>query len=257
MTNLNNLSIGQIKEVLAGAPEGAERFYFFGKQFNNRVDYYKKFFNYFQIWLPNHGWFPIDKELEIETISLSDLKTAIAEAESPINNLTIEQMKEILVGKPDGTTHVSVAESQAYYHFLGVDEDHSEENPYIAFWSGRAWCETGLYWNIDKENNNLIDLKDIESAIYQHEINEIESAEAHDTSIGDFEEWQEQQFENFLTENDFPIRKDKNGYLFSNRIVYEAWLESPELGLKRIQELKSTTVKLPNSLKLGDGENAQ
>lgn len=46
-----------------------------------------------------------------------------------------------------------------------------------------------------------------------------------------------------------PIRKGKDGYLFSNRLVYDAWVKSPELGLKKILDLKNTKIYLQGGMK--------
>lgn len=74
-----NLTIEQMRKIVDGAPEGATLFFCFGRQFENKVDYYKHFFNYFQMWLPDHGWFPVHPELAEDAIQLEFLRTAIAD----------------------------------------------------------------------------------------------------------------------------------------------------------------------------------
>ncbi len=74
-----NLTIEQMRKIVDGAPEGATLFFCFGQQFENKVDYYKHFFNYFQMWLPDHGWFPVHPELAEDAIQLEFLRTAIAD----------------------------------------------------------------------------------------------------------------------------------------------------------------------------------
>lgn len=78
---MKKLTIDQMREIVAGAPERATLCFYFGKTFENRVDYYKHFFNFFQMWLPDHGWFPVHSDLAEDTILLDDLRVAIAEHE--------------------------------------------------------------------------------------------------------------------------------------------------------------------------------
>ncbi|WP_111860895.1 hypothetical protein [Acinetobacter sp. CFCC 10889] len=73
----------------------------------------------------------------------------------------------------------------------------------------------------------FVSLKDLRTAITQHY----------------------QDFERFLADNDIPIRKSQDGYLFSNRLVYDAWAKSAELGLKKIHDLKSTKIYLQGGIK--------
>lgn len=76
---MKNLTIDQMREIVAGAPEGATLCFCFSRTFENRVDYYKHFFNFFQMWLPDHGWFPVHPDLAEDSILLDDLRAAIAE----------------------------------------------------------------------------------------------------------------------------------------------------------------------------------
>ncbi|WP_111860941.1 hypothetical protein [Acinetobacter sp. CFCC 10889] len=55
-----------------------------------------------------------------------------------------------------------------------------------------------------------------------------------------------QEFEKFLTDNDMPIQKNGYRYLFSNRLVYDAWVKSPEHGLNKIHEMKNTEIVEPH-----------
>ena len=81
MNLIEKLGLEKCKAIVDGAPEGTTLFFHFGKQFENRVDYYKHFFNYFQMWLPDHGWFPVHSDLAEDAISLEDFRTAIADHE--------------------------------------------------------------------------------------------------------------------------------------------------------------------------------
>ena len=74
-----NLTIEQMRKIVDEAPEGATLFFCFGRQFENKVDYYKHFFNYFQMWLPDHGWFPVHPELAEDAIQLEFLRAALAD----------------------------------------------------------------------------------------------------------------------------------------------------------------------------------
>ena len=76
---MKNLTIDQMREIVVRAPEGATLCFCFSKTFENRVDYYKHFFNFFQMWLPDHGWFPVHPDLAEDSILLDDLRAAIAE----------------------------------------------------------------------------------------------------------------------------------------------------------------------------------
>ena len=76
---MKNLTIDQMLEIVVRAPEGATLCFCFSKTFENRVDYYKHFFNFFQMWLPDHGWFPVHLDLAEDSILLDDLRAAIAE----------------------------------------------------------------------------------------------------------------------------------------------------------------------------------
>lgn len=122
-----------------------------------------------------------------------------------ISDLTIKEMMEIVGGAPEGATHTS---AQSYF----------KENDYgvWSIWSG--------YWNSAFRflEGEMYLIKDLRTVITQHY----------------------QNFEQFLTENDMPIRKTEDGYLFSNRLVYDAWVKSPELGLKKIHDLKNTKIYL-------------
>lgn len=71
------IPFNQAMNILVVAPKGAELFYWYGERFDRRVDYYKYFFNYLQVWLPNHGWFPVPDHLADDTITMSGLCTAI------------------------------------------------------------------------------------------------------------------------------------------------------------------------------------
>lgn len=74
-----NLTIEQMRKIVEGAPEGTTLLFCFGQQFENKVDYYKYFFNYFQMWLPDHGWFPVHPELAEDAIPLEFLRAALAD----------------------------------------------------------------------------------------------------------------------------------------------------------------------------------
>lgn len=52
------------EQIKANAPEGATHYY---QLINGKVYYYKHFYNYFMLWVDNHGWFPCDKCLLEDT----------------------------------------------------------------------------------------------------------------------------------------------------------------------------------------------
>lgn len=79
MNLIEKLGLEKCKQIVDGAPELATLFYYFGKGFEHRVDYYKHFFNYLQMWLPDHGWFPAPDYFEEGTIKIDDLRTALAD----------------------------------------------------------------------------------------------------------------------------------------------------------------------------------
>lgn len=93
---------------------------------------------------------------------------------------------------------------------------------------GRHWVNEAFAHipEIQCQIESMIRINDLRTAIAQHY----------------------QDFEKFLTENDMPIRKSKDGYLFSNRLVYDAWVKRPELGLKKIYELKNTKIYLQGGM---------
>lgn len=49
------------QEIRDNAPDGALLYYQYSKHFSFKVEYFKYFFNYLQIWVDGHGWFPCDK----------------------------------------------------------------------------------------------------------------------------------------------------------------------------------------------------
>lgn len=79
MNLIEKLGLEKCKQIVDGAPEGTTLFFCFGQQFENKVDYYKHFFNYLQMWLPDHGWFPVHPELAEDAIQLEFLRTALAD----------------------------------------------------------------------------------------------------------------------------------------------------------------------------------
>ena len=89
MNLIEELGLEKCKAIVEGAPEGSHLFFHFCRQFKNRVDYYKYFFNHFQMWLPDHGWFPIHEDLAEDALNLEDLRTAIAAYDcNPTDNLS-------------------------------------------------------------------------------------------------------------------------------------------------------------------------
>ena len=88
MNLIEELGIETCREIVDGAPEGSHLFFHFGKQFENRVDYYKYFFNHFQMWLPDHGWFPIHEDLAEDALNLENLRIAIMNHGTPTNEGT-------------------------------------------------------------------------------------------------------------------------------------------------------------------------
>ncbi|ENW23363.1 hypothetical protein F925_02321 [Acinetobacter lwoffii NCTC 5866 = CIP 64.10 = NIPH 512] len=82
MNLIEKLGLEKCKQIVDGAPEGTTLFFCFGQQFENKVDYYKHFFNYLQMWLPDHGWFPVHPELAEDAIQLEFLRTALADHNS-------------------------------------------------------------------------------------------------------------------------------------------------------------------------------
>lgn len=79
MNLIEELGGEKCQAIVDGAPEGTTLFFCFGKEFERRVDYYKHFFNYFQMWLPDHGWFPVHSDMAEDTMSLDNLRSAIAD----------------------------------------------------------------------------------------------------------------------------------------------------------------------------------
>ena len=54
----------------------------------------------------------------------------------------------------------------------------------------------------------------------------------------------EKGFKKFLTSHGVKISIGENGeYSFLNRLIYSEWKKSPELGLQKIQKLRTTTIK--------------
>ncbi|WOE32156.1 MULTISPECIES: hypothetical protein [unclassified Acinetobacter] len=73
-----DLTIEQMRQILDGAPERATHCFYYGKSFDYRIDYYKYFYNYLQMWLSDHGWFPVHEDMIEGTINLNDIRSALA-----------------------------------------------------------------------------------------------------------------------------------------------------------------------------------
>ena len=75
---VSTLGVAKCREILKGMPEGATLFFCFTRSFENRVDYYKHFYSYFQMWLVDHGWFPVHPDLTNDACSIVDLRNELS-----------------------------------------------------------------------------------------------------------------------------------------------------------------------------------